>query len=276
MKNILDQIKNGNLSEIGNTINSALGGNLGGSIQQASQNLGNVGSMAKEKVQSSNLGGVGGLLGSAAVGGLLGALFTGKKTKKVAKTAMKVGGAAAIGGLAWTFYQKWSQSKESTAGGYYQPQANQQYQQNSQNYQAPQGYQEPVYQEAQVQNTPPQMLPPAENTALLLLEAMVYAARADGHIDEDERNNIHNAVAALFPNQDMAEIVDAFIQKPIDPHSLASRVVSKEEGYDLYRLSCAAVDIDSYMERSYLDGLANALAITKEEQAQLEKEAEDF
>ncbi len=246
MKNILDQIKSGNLSDIGNTINSALGGNIGESLKQGTQSLGNVGSMAKEKLQNANTGGIGGLLGSAAVGGLLGALFTSKSTKKVAKTAIKVGGAAALGGLAWSFYQKWSQSSTTVM----------QTEQSS-------------YQQA----SSPKALAPAQNTALLLLEAMIYAARADGHIDEEERNSIHNAIEALFPNQEMAEIVDAFIQKPIDPHSLASRVVNKEEGFDLYRLSCAAVNIDSFMERSYLDGLANALSLSKEEQRQLEEEA---
>ncbi len=263
MKNILDQIKSGNLSEIGNTINSALGGNiagnLGGNLEKASQNLGNVGTMAKEKVQNANIGGMGGLLGSAAVGGLLGALFTSKKTKKMAKNVAKVGGAAALGGLAWTFYQKWSQNStnEGSLGQASQSLGNNQVK----------------YQEANVQDSTQKMLPPAENTALLLLEAMIYAARADGHIDEEERNNIHNAVLALFPNQDMADIVDAFIQKPVDPQALANRIVNKEEGYDLYRLSCAAVDIDSFMERAYLDGLAKALHITKEEQAKLEAEA---
>ncbi len=253
MKNILDQIKNGNFTDIGNTINNALGGNLGETFKQGTQSLGNAGTMAKEKIQNSNLndsfGGVGGLIGSAAVGGLLGALFTSKKTKKIAKSAAKVGGAAALGGLAWTFYQKWSQNKVNDVNV-------------SDN-------------QANTQDNTVKMLPPAQNTALLLLEAMIYAARADGHIDDEERNAIKTTVAALFPNQEMAEIVDAFVQKPIDPHALAARVVNKEEAYDLYRLSCAAINIDSFMERSYLDGLANALGITKEEQAQLEKEAEE-
>ncbi len=252
MKNLFDQIKSGNFGDIGTKLNSALGGNVQDTLRQAGTSLSNAGAATKEKMQGAN---VGGMLGSAAVGGLLGAIFAGKQTKKMAKSAVQYGGAAALGGLAFAFYQKWSNSQAQANQADAQIQGNVQNQQDA-NIAAPQA-----------------ALPPAENTALILIEAMVYAARADGHIDDDERNTIHSAVASLFPGQEMADIIDAFIQKPIDPHGLAARVVNKEEGLDLYRLSCAAVDIDSFMERSYLDGLANALGITKEEQNQLEAEA---
>ncbi len=241
MKNIFDTLKSGNFSDIGNTINSALG-NVTGQNQQANT--------AQASNQSSALGGIGGLVGSAAVGGLLGALFTGKKAKKMAKGALTVGGTAAVGALAWTFYQKWSQSNAQ----------NQETQANS-------------YQTQNAPQAPQKALPPADDTALLLLEAMIYAARADGHIDEEEEKNIHNAVAALFPSQEMVHIIDGMIKKPIDPTHLASRVQNKEEAYDLYRLSCAAIDIDSFMERSYLDGLASALKLDENVKKQIEEEA---
>ncbi len=259
MKNIFDQLKNANLGDLGNTLGSVLGGGMGGNNQQAPQNQGNVGAANQQNSQSSSLGGVGGLLGSAAVGGILGALFTGKGVKKVAEGALKVGGTAAVGALAWKFYQKWSQGNQTEQSG-----TNPQYNQNS-------------VGQCSVQETGnqynQQALPPADSAALLLIEAMVYAARADGHIDDEEKANIHNAVEALLPNREMIEIVDGFLQKPIDPMALASRVQNKEEGYDLYRLSCAAVNIDSFMERSYLDGLANALRLTEQEKNQLEQEA---
>ena len=52
------------------------------------------------------LGGLGGLLGSAALGGLFGALMSGKTARKVAQGALMAGGTAAVGALAWKFYQK--------------------------------------------------------------------------------------------------------------------------------------------------------------------------
>ena len=53
---------------------------------------------------------------------------------------------------------------------------------------------------------------------------MVFAARADGHIDDKERANIHNAVESLFPGRDMAQVLDTLLNKPLDPASLASRI----------------------------------------------------
>ncbi len=238
MKNIFDAVKSGNMGDIGANLNSALGGGT-----------------SAIKGAASSMGGVGGLLGSAAIGGLMGALFSGKKTKKIAKKAMVVGGTAAAGALAWNFYQKWSQSKSA-------PQQASQAQAQPAQYQAP-----------QTQNQPAQALPAAESTAIILLEAMVFAARADGHIDDDERQNIHNAAEALFPGQGVVHFLDELLQKPIDPNALAAKVQNKEEAYDLYRLSCAAIDIDSFMERSYLDGLAQALGLNEAEKSTLEQEA---
>ena len=111
--------------------------------------------------------------------------------------------------------------------------------------------------------------------SLLLLEAMVFAARADGHIDDKERANIHNAVESLFPGRDMAQVLDTLLNKPLDPASLASRIANHDEARDLYRLSAMIIDVDHFMERSYLDGLAAALKIAPEEKAALDSEVEE-
>ncbi len=239
--NFFDKLKSGNLNDIGNTLNSV----LGGATKQANQSAGGIGDTISNAMKGSN---VGGMLGSAAVGGILGALFSGKSAKKMAKGALTVGGAAALGGLAWNFYQKWSQDKTNTVN----PQASQ-----------PQA----------ITSAPTQQVSQEANTALILIEAMVYAARADGHIDEDEKQNIHNAVEALFPGQDISNILDGFLSCPVDPNSLANKIVNPDEARDLYRLSCVAINIDSFMERSYLDGLAAALKLTEQDKFNLEQEA---
>ena len=206
MKNILDAL-NGN-----GGLKAGLG-NVGDTLKNTLQNVG-----------AGSPGGIGGLLGSAALGGLLGA-------------------------LAWNFYKKWAQPGQ--AGGADAAPA------------------------AEIPAPRPQdALPPAENTALLLLEAMVFAARADGHIDEEERSRIQDTAASLFPDQSMTELLDGLMNRPIDPAALAARVRDPEEGRDLYRLSRAVVNVDNFMERSYLDGLARALNIGADEQARLEKETE--
>ncbi len=113
-----------------------------------------------------------------------------------------------------------------------------------------------------------------DTTGLILLEAMVFAARADGHIDEEEQAYIRNAVESLFPEKEMALILNDLLQKPIDPNALAAKVNNPEEAADLYRLSCAAIEVDSFMERSYLDGLAQALRIDEAQKTALEQEAQ--
>ena len=63
-----------------------------------------------------NSGAAGGLLGGALSGGLL-TLLTGKRGKKLAKSALKVGGLAAVGGPAYMAYEisttSWGRNKPS-------------------------------------------------------------------------------------------------------------------------------------------------------------------
>lgn len=104
MKDLFNQISNGlgGLGGLGDKLNGALGGQQKADAPSG-QGTGNaLGDMVK------SAGGLGGLLGSAALGGLLGTLMSGKTARKVAKGALMVGGTAAVGALAWKFYQKWS------------------------------------------------------------------------------------------------------------------------------------------------------------------------
>ena len=158
MKNILDAL-NGN-----GGLKAGLG-NVGDTLKNTLQNVG-----------AGSPGGIGGLLGSAALGGLLGALFTGKSAQKFAKGALMVE-AQRSGRAGLEFYKNGPRLARPAADAL--PAAE---------------IPAPRTQGA---------LPPAENTALLLLEAMVFAARADGHIDEEEKSRIQDTAASLFPGQSM-------------------------------------------------------------------------
>ena len=107
---------------------------------------------------------------------------------------------------------------------------------------------------------------------MLMLRAMVYTARADGHIDATEQGRILKLVEQLCPGRDMSDVMNGLMNEPIDPARLASQVRSPEQSDDLYRLSCLIVDVDHFMERSYLDGLASALHLSAERKAALEQE----
>lgn len=174
MKGLFNQISNGlgGPGGLGDKLNGALGGQQKADAPSG-QGTGNaLGDMVK------SAGGLGGLLGSAALGGLLGTLMSGKTARKVAKGALMVGGTAAVGALAWKFYQEVVRSQRRGPTG-----------------DPPNRPRQPSPHRAAgppVQQTPPPAVS-ADQTALLLLEAMVFAARADGHIDDKERANIHNA-----------------------------------------------------------------------------------
>ncbi|MEG2172176.1 MAG: DUF533 domain-containing protein [Desulfovibrionaceae bacterium] len=260
MKNIFDTLT-GSLqgSSVGEKLSNAMGtAHMSGMGEKISGALGGQGSLNT----LGNLGGIGGLLGAGALGGLLGTLMSGKTAKTVAKGALVVGGTAAVGALAWNFYQKWSQNAAPA-------------QQADQTI-PPQSVPAPIPSGWSAQLTPPPAaaiaLPPADSKALLLLQTMVFAARADGHIDASEQEHIHKAVSTMFPGRDMAALLDSLLDSPLDPSVLAAQVQNAEEAHDLYRLSCMIVSIDHFMERSYLDGLAAALHIPADLKAQLEQE----
>lgn len=198
---------------------------------------------AASDISSQAPGGVGGLLGAGALGALLGSFVS----KSVLKDAALVG----AGAVAWNFYQKWSRSRNS------QPVEGQ-----------------VVAREVPAPSAGAAVSSPAalDATAMLMLRAMVYTARADGHIDATEQGRILKLVEQLCPGRDMSDVMNGLMSEPIDPARLATELRSSEQAEDLYRLSCLIVDVDHFMERSYLDGLAGALHLSQDRKAMLEQE----
>lgn len=58
-------------------------------------------------------------------------------------------------------------------------------------------------------------------------------------------------------------LIEQAIEQPLDPQRLATGVRNEEEALEIYFLSCAAIDIDHFMERSYLNALGDALKIPR-------------
>lgn len=209
------------------------------------------------------------LLGAGALGSILGVLMTGKSG--VGTGLLRTGGTVAAAALAWNFYQKWSQNKvESAPQGHVGQPPN--YQQNYQPGQAqglPQGQPGQGYQQPYAQPVPA-LGQAADPTALLVLEAMVQAARADGHIDAQERAAVHGIMEHLFPGTDVATYMDGLLDSPLNPEALACRVANPEQGRDLYTLSSMVIVSDTSMERAYLNALAESLGLSAAEKAQLD------
>lgn len=205
----------------------------------AQQALTNANAMDRKAPQ-----GLDALLGAGALGSLLGALPGGA----MQKTALLGAGA-----VAWNFYKKWAAEQERAAAR--QDRAQQQFQQEQRG-----GWGEP-------------QLMRMDDTAVLLIRAMIFAARADGRIDAAEQDRIVAVVRQMAPGQDMTPILQQAERETIDPSALARQVRTPEQGEDLYRLSCMVIDVDHFMERNYLDALAESLGISPGRRASLEGEA---
>ena len=214
---------------------------LGGALQTLTREAGKALSTANK----STPGGVGGLLGAGALGALLG--------KSVSNDLMKNAALVGVGAVAWNFYQKWSQNRAQqaeapAAGGWSAPQAD------------------------QWQSQTP-MVMQLDPTAMLVMRAMIFAARADGNVDALERQRIDTILQNMLQGQDVSAHINALQAEMLDPRRIAADVQSPEQAEDVYRLSCVVIDIDHFMERSYLDVLGTALGIAPERRADLEADA---
>lgn len=127
----------------------------------------------------------------------------------------------------------------------------------------------------------PPVSPPAAQSAaaadprardmVLLVQAMVAAAAADGHIDDLERAQILQRAGDAGLDTD----TQAFLRAELDaPKSLAAIVgaARPEIAADLYAASCAAISLDSEAERVYLDTLATRLNVAPDVRAAIHQQ----
>lgn len=217
-----------------------------GNFGSVLESLTNQAKSAATNIKNNTPGGLPGLAGAGALGALLGSVFQGDLMKNVAL--------AGAGAVAWNFYKKWA--------------AGQQNQQEQQGYQPRQQAAPAGWGNAQESNLP------VDPTAELVMRAMIYAARADGNIDAAEQNRIDQILQKMLPGQNVSGLMQQIRTENIDPAKIAVAVRSPEQAQDVFRLSCAVIDIDHFMEKSYLDALAKALRIDDAEKGQLEAEAE--
>lgn len=176
--------------------------------------------------------------GGLVSGGILGTLLGSKKGRNYAGKAAKVGGVAALGGAAYYAYQKW-QSDQKVA-----PASQASNQVNSTSFQ----------NQAELTSEPVLQC----NTDLLL-DAMIGAARADGHIDAEEHQAIIIKLNGLGIDDGTNQLIEAALAKPLDPAALAARITSIEQACEVYLISYAVIDVDHFMEKAYLQELEKHL-----------------
>jgi uncharacterized membrane protein YebE (DUF533 family) len=184
--------------------------------------------------------------GGAVAGGLLGMLLGGGRRRRFG--GFGGGGAAILGLLAMQAYQ---------------------------NYQRQQAGRPPAPLPTPA-NVDPATLPHAHPAAdggpfeLVLVRAMIGAAKSDGHIDEIEQRRLFKEVERLGLDAETKAYVFDLLTHDIDLDSLVSAVDRPEQGAELYLAARLAIDPDQPAERSYLDGLAARLRLPAELRESLE------
>jgi uncharacterized membrane protein YebE (DUF533 family) len=115
--------------------------------------------------------------------------------------------------------------------------------------------------------------PAAEQRSRALIKAMVTAAKADGHMDEAERQHIFAGIARLGLEDKAVELLSAEIDAPVDPAAVAAGADSPEAAAEIYLASLLVIDPDQPGERRYLDDLARYLGLDAALVVDLEKQA---
>lgn len=179
----------------------------------------------------------GGALGAGALGLLLGS----KKVRKLGGKALTYGGVAALGVVAYNAYRSW-QSSTGTTGA-----------------------------EPRTLDRVPQ--PQVEQHTQAILRSLIGAAKADGHVDERERQLIDSEITKITSDPELQRWFDRELDKPLDPADIARAAATPEMAAEMYLASLIMVDEESYMERAYLDELSRQLNLPQGLRQELEKQA---
>lgn len=195
-------------------------------------------------------GGQGSALGGdfgkgALVGGALGLLLGNRKARKLGGKVAVYGGLAALGVMAYKAYGDWK--KQQDGGG---------------------------ATAAASPAPPPSALPApdAETHSQAILKALIAAAKADGHVDERERQIIEGEFSRIDADPEVRQWLQAELQKPLDPAEVAHAATSPELASEMYLASLLAADEQNFMERAYLDELARQLKLDGALKAKLEQQ----
>lgn len=201
-----------------------------------------------------------GLGTGALAAGAVALLFGSKGTRKFAKKAAKLGGTAALGGLAYKAFTTWQAQQQLNQAG-------------SQNDSARGGIPvqgstaQPSARSLNLDQfeagTPIAKLSDVEATVRseAIIQAMIGASRADGHIDADELALITQQINSLGLEKDVSSFLLNELNKPVDVHTVAALADTPETAAELYIASALVVDLESPVERAYLDELAQAMKL---------------
>jgi uncharacterized membrane protein YebE (DUF533 family) len=98
---------------------------------------------------------------------------------------------------------------------------------------------------------------------MLLVRAMIAAAKADGEVDAEERARIVARLRTVGADDDARRFVDEELAKPVDLYAITAEVRDAATAAEVYAASLAAIQVDTEAERQYLDNLALRLGLDR-------------
>lgn len=161
--------------------------------------------------------------------------------RQLTGSALKLGGMAAIAGLAYKAYRDYQSGAKPGAAT---------------------GSQPDLLPPPESDSFHPSQAPQGEDEfALVLVRAMIAAAKSDGHIDEAERRRIGDKVKLAGIEAEAEQFLAEELKRPVDVEALVKTARTDAQKVELYTASRLAIDPDSRAERGYLDMLAGRLKL---------------
>jgi len=195
-------------------------------------------------------------LAQAALIGVAGLLMGSRKSRRgVASNLASLGGLAVIGGLAYKAFQNY-QSGRPVLGG------------------APQAATAPTASLPQPAAFDPTAA--SDDDATRYIRAMVAAAAADGHLDENERQRILSGLSQAGIDADSARWLENEMSDPATVEELSTGVNTPEKAAQVYAAARVAIDPDTIQEREFLRRLAEELDLDPQLVAQIDRAASDI
>lgn len=177
--------------------------------------------------------------------GAVAVLLLGTRTgRSLARSALRIGGVAAIAGLAYQAYRNYRNGASPADPG--------------------EGGTFALMPAPEDTAFHPQRLPDGEEAfALILVRGMVAAARADGIVDTSECQLILDRMRDTGVNGAIEAFLSGELVRPVDVDELVAAAKTDAQKVELYAASRLAVDAVSADERAYLNRLAKRLKLPR-------------
>jgi uncharacterized membrane protein YebE (DUF533 family) len=176
-----------------------------------------------------------------ATGALVAVLLGTGPGRKVAKSALKLGGLAAVAGLAYKAYQSYQNGGKPAPAGVHEPE---------------------LLPAPEDTSFHPSQAPQGESEfALALVRTMIAAAKADGHVDDEERRKIADKIAGSHIGPDAESFLLGELARPLDIDSLVAAAHTDAQKIELYTAARMTIEPHTRAERGFLDMLAGRLKL---------------